>query len=412
MNKERILSLLRRGLIVLLTASAVFLALESGVFTTGRQTAMGTEVTGAPAPESGEASENAVILRPEAVLVFRADGSRRVSMYDGAATEHAFGQFAALLGEALGTAELPESLTEAEFRSGLVGDGVLLALGADYPLEQVARWLGAGAPARTLGETSLLYLTPGAASVELYFRRSEGDFARCATSAHSELLRARLEEFAGTECLLAFEDETLAGIAPYTILPEVLPELPQAGATVPALEPRSLMTAFGMNSYVASGYRESDGTEVYLDDQKTLRIAPDGTVTFLARGALSPAEGEGSAIDQALRLGERTLGRDLGDAVLAFSQRTVTGTVERVTLVYTLRGVPVHLAAGAAAELSFQNGRLLQAVLRPRSFALREELTPVAPARFAAAIAAGEGGAPSLVYLERGDWLHCVWVNH
>ncbi|MBQ7144724.1 MAG: hypothetical protein IJR65_06165 [Oscillospiraceae bacterium] len=401
MDKERLRSLLRRAMIVLLTVSAVFLSWRTGYFNApARETGSGTEASAA------EEQRAPMPLRPIGILATRADGSRAAALYDASAVDAAFAPLAALLGEALGTASEPEAMSEAEFRALLEGESALLDLGAEYPLKLLASWLGAGGG--NGGAAELLCLAGSASGVALAYRTADGGFFRCDTATNRELLSARLAELTGEAAGLAFEEAGLGSLDPFLILPEtgptafavaVSPAYPDAGA---------LMDAFGMNRYVASAYRENDGTQVYVDGDRTLRIAADGTVSYRARAA----EGDGqSAIESALRLSEAALGRLDGDAVLGFVRCEAEGERETVVLDYRVNNVPVTLAAGNAAVLEYRNGALSGATLLSRAFQLTESDEPVLPTRFAAAIAAaGEGGGLHLRYVERSDGLRCLWV--
>ena len=398
--------LLRRVLLVLLSVTALLLAFETGYLnlTPGRDAS-------SQAAESGPAqsADSAAALWPRGVLISRADGRRRAALCDQAETERLFSPFAALLGEALGTAGEAEALSESDFRAGLGGEGLFVDLGAACPLWLLAGALGA--KGRCTDTAELLLLVPGSDGAELCYRRPDGSFARCATSTSSETLRARLNEGEGVEAVFAWEDPDLDSLSPYLILPARRNAPMRIEAAVNP-NPETLMRAFGMNSYVASGYREGDGTRVYIDDEKTLRVAADGTVRYRCDAA-----GRGSLPDEelaayAIRLGEEAVGTLCGDARLCFAGLRTEGELMTVELDYAVQGVPVELAAGRAAVLRFRGGGLVTAQLLPRSFRATAETETLPPMRFAAAIAAaGEGGGLRLCYLERGEGFRCLWVN-
>lgn len=397
--------ILRRVLIVVLSITALLQAFETGYLSlTPYRDAPGR--TSPPTPP--HTADSAAALWPRGVLISRADGHRRASLCDQAETERLFSPFAALLGEALGTAGAAEPISEADFRAGLTGEGLFVDLGAACPLGLLARSLGAAGRGGDTAE--LLCLLPGSAGAELRYLRPDGSFARCATSTSSETLRARLNEGEGVEAAFAFEDPALSRLSPYLIIPERRNAPMRIEAAVNP-NPETLMRAFGMNSYVASGYREGDDTRVYIDDEKTLRIAADGTVRYRCAAAergLPPEE----LAAYAIQLVEEAVGTLCGDARLCFAGLSTEGDTTTVELRYAVQGVPVELAAGRAAVLRFRNGSLVTAQLLPRSFRATAETETVPPMRFAAAIAAaGAGGGLHLCYLERGEGFRCLWVN-
>lgn len=404
MASRRWRDILRRALIVALSLSALLLALETGYLSLSPgQDA--PERTGAPE----QTAASAAALWPRGVLITRADGHRRAAYCDGAETERLFSPFAALLGEALGTAGAAEDLSEEDFRAGLAGEGLFVDLGAACPLGLLAKGLGAAGPGGDTAE--LLCLLPGEEGAELRYRRPDGNFVRCATSTSSETLRARLNEGEGETAVFAFEDPALWNLSPYLIVTERR-NAPMRVEVAVNPNPETLMRAFGMNSYVASGYRERDDTRVYIDDEKTLRIAADGTVRYSCEGAERSGLREEELAAYAIRLGEAAIGALCGDAQLSFAGLRTEGDAVTVELRYAVQGVPVELAAGSAALLRFQNGGLVSAQLLPRSFRASTEAETLPPMRFAAAIAAaGEGGALRLCYLERGEGFRCLWVN-
>ncbi|MBQ2618270.1 MAG: hypothetical protein IJG08_02180 [Oscillospiraceae bacterium] len=398
--------ILRRVCLVVLSVTALLLALETGYLSlTPNRDAPGH----AAAPTAPQTGDSAAALWPRGVLISRADGHRRSALCDQTETERLFSPFAALLGEALGTAGAAEALSEADFRLGLTGEGLFVDLGAACPLGLLAGALGA--KGRCADTAELLLLLPGVEGAELRYRRPDGSFARCATSTSSETLRARLNEGEGVEAVFAYEDPALSRLSPYLIVPAHRNAPPRIEAAVNP-NPETLMRAFGMNSYVASGYREGDGTRVYIDDEKTLRIAADGTVRYRCDAAGRGGSSDEELAAYALRLAQEAVGALCGDARLRFVGLRREGELATVELDYAVQGVPVELAAGRAVVLRFRNGSLVSAQLLPRSFRASAEAETVPPMRFAAAIAAaGEGGGLRLCYLERGEGFRCLWVN-
>ncbi len=174
-----------------------------------------------------------------------------------------------------------------------------------------------------------------------------------------------------------------------------------------------MLTAMGMNRFVASSYTESDGTVVYVTDETTLRISPTGAVVF--RRAATPEAGEpdklAAAVSRAWQAASRCLDQFRSDAALQFAGASYTASQRSyvVALDYAVDGIPVRLASGHAAELVVRDDTVIQARLQLRHFTRTETRTQLLPYLQAAAIAEGKGAA-EIVYADAGEATACMWV--
>ena len=421
MDKERIRHALRLLLIAALLVSAVLLARETGDYRRAFERISGTA---AETEESGEilpglsAAELARSVRPRTVLVRLPDGGTAASAYAGEETEAAFHRFSAILGEALGSAGEPEEIDENTFRAGLDAGCVFVDFFCNEPLGLLAHWLGSEMQsAAALSEARFLYLGLTDSAAQLCFRGSDGGFFRCSTAAISETLAARMAEMQGVSAHFAYEDPDLARLEPYTVLLAELPAIPSAaGFTVrDGIDTAELMRAVGMNSYVASSYLEADGTRVFIDGEKSLRIAPDATVTFRASPAEDGdriAEGMQTAVSYACAAAVQSTGRYAGQAEILLTGVSFDGEDEyTVTFDYCIGGIPLRLTDGSAAQIRLRGGQLVQMNLVLRSYVLTGGTETLLPMRQAAAIANASGVSPTLVYADRGDRVECVWIR-
>lgn len=415
-SKEQIFSLLRKVLIAALIASAVFLTLRTGWFSAygERRGAAAAAVGGAA--ETAASMEAAAALRPRAVLVTAPDGGRTATAWDGETTLLAFRQFSALLGEALGSAGTPEGVSEAVFRAGLDNPGVLIDLGAVYPLSLLSDWVGTGGggAAERSADILYLYLTENAAA--LSFRDPDGGWYSCATAAQPEALESRIGDFrAGGAAFFAFEDGRLEGVEPYTVVTETLPEI-TAVSSVSArdgVDVETLMGAFGLNSYLASSYYDADGALVLMEDGRTLRLGADGTLTY--RDSAPEAAGTAgtvTVVNKAVRLARGSAGVTAGDADLVFAGVEEAEGAYTVRFDYSVNGIPVRQNTGSAVEVVVSDGIVRRASAVLRRYARTEAQETVLSMYRAAAVAAARGGGtPELIYEDLGDRVQCVWVN-
>lgn len=415
MRKERLLSIARKIVILGLVISAVLLLLRTDYFSALRRTL--------PAESSSHAEstsvEGAAALRPRAVMVCYPDGSRAASACDGETTEEAFLHFAALLGEALGSAGAPQGISEAEFRALAEAGSVFVDLGAPVQLDLLTGWLGAGVFSESDMSADVLYLGLSEEDVLLCFRGGDGGFYRCDTVAQTGALRARMDDLPlSGDAAFAYENARLEGVEPYMVVLEETPGVSALSAVSARDEaaPETLLEAVGMNFFVASYYDEADGTAVYVEEEKTLRLSPDGVLSYRDGGVPEDpprAESLSDAVDRAFLLVRGSAGAYCGDAKLMFAgaEKDGTGTYT-VYFDYCVNGIPVRLAEGHAAVVEVARGTLLRAVVRLRRYTVSGETETVLPMYRAAAIAAaGGGGSPVLIYTDTGAAVSCIWIN-
>ena len=415
MRKERLFSIARKLVILALVASALLLLFQTDYFSALRRTLPAE----APARADSTSVEGAAALRPRAVMVCYADGSRAASACDGEATEEAFLHFAALLGEALGSAGAPQEIEEAEFRALAEAGSVFVDLGAPIQLDLLTGWLGAGVFAESDRSADILYLGLSEEDVLLCFRGADGGFYRCDTVAQGEALRARMGDLLlSGDAAFAYENARLEGVEPYMVILEETPDVPAVSAASARDEaaPEALLEAVGMNFFVASYYDEADGTAVYVEEEKTLRLSPDGVLSYRDGGAIEDASRQGSlsdAVYRAFLLARGSAGAYCGDARLMFAGAEWSGGGAcTVYFDYCVNGIPVRLAEGHAATVEIAGGELLRATVALRRYSASGEAETVLPMYRAAAIAAADGGgSPALIYADSGTAVKCIWIN-
>ncbi len=104
--------------------------------------------------------------------------------YDSKQIEELYGNFRMELGEALGSASLPESVTEDVWRAALTGQGVYFDYETAIPLDMLSCWLGTTLINDNEGSAKKLILTgDGGVGVLLYYMDGEGKAWRCNTRA-------------------------------------------------------------------------------------------------------------------------------------------------------------------------------------------------------------------------------------
>lgn len=421
MRKEALGHGLRLLLIAVLLFTALVLADATGYYDrvfehfsgTGTEKTEDTDVL--PGLSSAELAK---AVRPRTVLVRTAEGATSVSAYAGSETEEAFHRFSAILGEALGSAGEPETIDEKTFREGLNAGCAWIDFFCEMPLEVLAQWLGGEMhSAAAQMRAQRLYLGLSDLTAQLVYQSADGGFYRCTTAAMSDALETRINEFSGGEAHFAFEDAALRQMQPYAVMLETLPQCAGVTGTSGRTEvsAEQLLQAAEMNRYLASTYTEADGTLVYIDNERSLRINPDGTVSFRTTGTESEAriaDGLAAAVSYAYSVALQSIGSCAQQADILLTD--ISGDAQRgytICFDYCIDGIPLRLASGNAARIVLRGGQLEEFRLSLRSYVRTEEPQLILPMRQAAAIAEAEGTAPALVYIDSGERVTCMWMK-
>ena len=190
-------------------------------------------------------------------------------------------------------------------------------------------------------------------------------------------------------------------------LPQVRSELPATYSSY------RLLTALDFNAHTNSRYAEPGGTEVVMDGRRTLRIGPEGTVTY--DSGEEDAGGRGGALE-ALRAAGRlaaalTGGVDASPLYLRRLEEREDGYL--VGFQYQVEGVPVRFPDEADALTVLVRGAgIAEFTCRCRTYVPEEEASVLLPPIMAAAIASlYPEGELSLGYVDSGSGrLHADWL--
>ena len=396
---------LKTLLIVLLTASAVFLAWKGSLFSAffpERASAA------APTPEAPEQSY-AVAALPVAAAVRGPSGLCFGVKYDEEAMDALFDGFSAILSETLGSAEEPMAIGRYTWQDRLLEESLYLDYGFDLPIAALAAWMGVEAPwAGEMSARSFLLDQDEGGSVRLSCRCGDGSSFQCATAASWATLRGMLEEYRPNGAAFAFELPALGDCDPFLLVLEQLPALSNVHITAErSAAAAACAELFGFNLGSQSRYYEADGTLVYPGENGVLRLWADGSVGYTASeegGRSVPAAAD--RIEEARRLAETVHAAFAGEEKLCLArvEADEAGGLS-LSFVYVLDGVRVELAAGPAARAVWRAGKLSELTLQPRSCRKGEAAGVLLPEMQAAAAAGSirRGAAPELVLPEAGE---------
>ena len=417
MRKQKLRDWIRRGCILLLLASALLLLRNTGYYAGFREMLLGqserserTETSGGAAPQAD------VSVLPVAVTVRGPDGGARYgAAYDGENTSAVLRRFSVDLGEALGSADDPAELNEADCRAKMNGCCVCFHFACPLPLNLLSGWLGTEMSGGAAADSAVtVCLCASETETTLCYRTPEGLYFNCATAAKPDALRARTAEFPPNGALYAWESDRLEGGETLLLQEAPHPAVVKSAVALPnGEETNALLQTMGMNSFVASSYSEVDGTTVFIHEETSLRISPTGTASFRRAASLNERGGTMSeAVNAAWQTAERTIGIDCGDGGLLFAGVSFSEAQETYTVLldYVVDGIPVRLASGHAAEIVLHGDTVIQARLQFRRFTRTEEQTVLLPYLQAAAIAAAQQAEPELIYADAGNDTVCMWV--
>lgn len=247
----------------------------------------------------------------------------------------------------------------------------------------------------------------------LYLCGGEGEIFRYFTALPASAVEALTESVSPNGSLFAYETN-YAPLAPYTVLVREAEGLPQVRSELPATySSYRLLTALDFNAHTNSRYAEPGGTEVVMDGRRTLRIGPEGTVTY--DSGEEDAGGRGGALE-ALRAAGRlaaalTGGVDASPLYLRRLEEREDGYL--VGFQYQVEGVPVRFPDEADALTVLVRGAgIAEFTCRCRTYVPEEEASVLLPPIMAAAIASlYPEGELSLGYVDSGSGrLHADWL--
>lgn len=410
MRNRRLIGFLQNLTIIALVLSAVFLISRMPLFS-GE---LAQRVQDLLSPQPVDAREEQVDLRevfPSVHLAITGESEygRYVRMY-AEAEDGLLRQFIPLLQEALGSAAEVGATADQTLRQALDAPNLYLDLTVELPLSVVASWLGEESDSER-GVRALVLSVQSGDNADLYLLGGSGDIFRCSTALPAYAVLELCGAYAPNGGRFAYEDGIHA-LPPYTLLPGDTGDLPQvASALPPGATAYNLLTALDFNAHTLSRYTESSGIEVVEESPRTLRISPDGDVSFSSRGdvALSlyqvPVSGETPTALEAVQAAQRlaqalTGGTDASPLYLRAAEPTEDGWIVRFR--YQAGGVAVLFPDEADALAVTVSGAAITAfTYRSRSYSPAEELSLLLPASMAAAIAGSVGGTGlSLGYVD------------
>lgn len=410
---KKLVDRLQNVALAVLTLSAVFLLLSffhlRGGWTARFQTLLAVRPAAGGQEEASGVGE--LLAAPHIMVTSDSEYGRCGRLYTPAG-DALLEKMLPLFGEALGSADQVGAAADQTLRAGLGKSSLYLDLTVELPLEVVAAWLGE----RTVFDRAVRAMaltTEGRDTAVLYLCGGEGEIFRYFTALPASAVEALTESVSPNGSLFAYETN-YAPLAPYTVLVREAEGLPQVRSELPATySSYRLLTALDFNAHTNSRYAEPGGTEVVMDGRRTLRIGPEGTVTY--DSGEEDVGGRGGALEALRAAGSLaaalTGGVDASPLYLRRLEEREDGYL--VGFQYQVEGVPVRFPDEADALTVLVRGAgIAEFTCRCRTYVPEEEASVLLPPIMAAAIASlYPEGELSLGYVDSGSGrLHADWL--
>ena len=432
-DKARLIDMAKNLAIIMLTISAVLLLFKATV--SGRDSFFGgLDGLFGGNSDSGIVEQprrdvTALASDPVFLLVTAEKGSHYAVKYNSNTKDKLIAQFSGSLGEALGSSGKPEEVSVENWQTALLGSGVFFDYLYPQPLSAIASSLGTEISQETSLESARrFYLGKDKGKLVLYFiSEGNGTVYRCDTALNFSSLESKISECPPGTAKFVFEQgKDYASLDPYFIFSYETEPLRAVAVSNPvrdSFDGTGLLEYFGMNSRGVQEYPdESDGSKIYVEGDKRLRIESSGKVIFDTSETNGIIVNSGSAdltitdsISACSDIVKNSIGPVSGEGVteLVSVSNIFSPSSCTINFGYFVNGIPVTLPGNKyAATFQISNGTIVKAELYLRTYTLPGGTIVPLPEKQAAVIAEVKGGEPVLTYEDKTDSVTCTWINN
>jgi len=400
MSKQKIENI-KSALIVVLIISACFFAYKTQLFTSAQQ----TQIVETPPP----VDEVLPASYPDAIAVAGTFGGRYGAIYDGTEISTLWNLSSSTLGSALGTAEAPEEISEAEFRAVLNDTGIYYYYHYPVPVSVLIKWLNINAVRDHSEIADIIYLAPVDAenlTVIVYYRDGDGLFYKCSTSATMEYLVTEMNEILPNGAFYPFESDDTQSVNPYVLLPDTVPMMKTLVSSTLSVSSKDILEALGMNPFSHTNYRENDNCTVYVEEAILLKIYDDGHIELKSERPVAVIDNSlGGAIERARELVSAVT---QSNSLQLVSYKSINSGFE-LKFNYYFNGIEIKQSS--AATVTVTNGAATEAKILLRSYAEDDTEILLLPPRQAAAASGTSAGTLYIIYAETNGIYSPVWVK-
>jgi len=195
-------------------------------------------------------------------------------------------------------------------------------------------------------------------------------------------------------------NEHYAQVSPCSLFLSAPPSLPELAVSDPLTSTQHVLSLLGFNPYTNSRYTESNGTEVVVDGDHTLRILPGGRIRYQSgsKSVVSiEAENTVPTLQEAVSgvsvLLNQLLSGVSGDASLYLLDIQQFGNATTLKFGYQYNGIPIRFSDGAsAAQVRLSGNAVTSLSLYFRQYTAGSDSSLLLPLPQAIAIAAKQPG--------------------
>ncbi len=371
------------------------------------------------------ADTNRFGIRPMSV-VLRDSAGARGAIYRSSECDEIYDKLRESLKSALVGAKKGVTASESEWREKLLGYGVLCDYFGELPVSAVSRWVS-GAYREDISAIGRYFLlSADGKDTVLYIKNgATGEVWKYETGLPTAELLQAMSTVTAQKATLAAErkEEDFRAVPPEMPIIEArtAPSVLSAYNPVSTFSQEitgSVLRGFKLSHGNPSKYSEQDGTQVYVADRVTLKISPNGVVTYSdTRDEIDDTLGIGieseggvptvsEAVEGARRLAESVASTLPGTGGMYIAAITEVEKGFEIVFGRHVAGIPVDIANTVYfARIVTRHGSISSATINVRSFDVGNAPSENMSERLAAAAMNGSGkkGELGLRYSDTGS---------
>lgn len=343
-----------------------------------------------------------------------------------------FERVSAVLAGAMDTANTRRELTAYQWRGVLSGTMVLFDFEGEMPLDMLSAVLGASDYGPLERQARYAALCVDRDALTFVIKAENGVPAAYQTALHSAELASLIREYGEGNAQFAFEDRVYSRHLPDEFV--VLDNRPKPAvikmsstftdytSTSSERVINAVLESFGYNPYTTGGYIESDDTRVYVEELRTLRVSPDGALSYYAPEpeAVTPsapdAEARLAIISNATSMLDRVTSNYMGDGAEGVSiyimRAYYNASSGRYIVLFgcEVDGIVLSFQDGYFARFEYAGTELAGAHLTVASYYPTAQYDEPMPDAQAAASVTGKSRLFELRYVKKqNDEYHADW---
>lgn len=424
-NKSRKrINFLQNVSIALLTLSAVVLFAQMQFYNLGNDLRETLALLD-PAPDGSSAAvvQGFTLSAPLRIAV--SDSYGRYGNISITTASEEFLPLDSLLKASLGSAKPFTPCTKPTFLSALTSTSVYCDFLSPLPLSVIAAFSGISSE-EELTVRSLIISGAGEADVTLYLWDGKNGYYQAGSSAaRNDLTEAVSRYELGTADFaldLAAENSACAQLHPCSLFLRELPQLPQLSAAVPPQITDRLLIALDFNPNTKYRSTESNGAELIVENDRSLRVHPNGSVHYFSGSSSSlhidaedhiPTPEEAAFHSAAFLIS--TMSPLIGDASIYLQEISRSENVTFLRFGYHVNGTPLRFSNGSyAAEVTLTDTTVTSLDMNIRQYTASADTTPLLPLQQALAIAARDTNTElSVGYVDKGgSSANAAWLSN